>query len=115
MVNTIQKTRRTCLAENGKAGASARLEGYDRLFTVRKRAEFRIWFVERRLYCRRYFLRPFRSPLLFFDFAVACFYQYSTFDSICKLIMENFLSGNRFFLIFYDPFWIRGLDRRQNL
>ena len=49
-----------------------------------------MWFVERRLYCRRYFLRPFRSPLLFLWIAASCSFQYSTLDAICKLPTENF-------------------------
>ena len=56
---------------------------------TRKRAEFRMWFVERRLYCRRYFLRPFRSPQLFVEFAVVCTYQYITLDGICKPVKEK--------------------------
>ena len=51
---------------------------------------FRVWFVERRLYCRRYFLRPFRSPLLFILFATNRILQYITFLSLCKLFATIF-------------------------
>jgi len=54
---------------------------------------FRIRFVERRLYCRRYFLRPFRSPQLFLSIAVNRFYQYITTLFICKPFATNFLFG----------------------